>query len=442
MVATAVSLNVSARPVPDAETSAVKKTFQRLIPLVMLIYVLGYIDRVNVGFAALRMNSDLGLSATMFGVANTAFFVTYVIFEVPSNMMLAKLGARIWIPRIMITWGLVSMATMFAVGPYSLYTFRALLGLAEAGLLPGILYFLSLWFPTTARARANSFFMAALPLALVIGAPLSGLIMQMDGILGLKGWQWMFLLEGLPPVLLGIAAFWLLPASISSVSWLTEEEKLALIRKLEEEDAAKGKKDQKHSIWHEVRSFRILGFGLTLFCIMTSMSVLGTWIPLIVKEILGGSERILLISFLSALPPLAAVVAILINGAHSDKTNERAWHTRGVMALGALGWLICIFAPTPTLKMAGLILTAAGVYSSTVTFWTMVSLHLSQRSRAAGIAAVAAIGTISPTLTPILVGVLRDLTSSFTVVMWYGMSALLVGIVIITLNSRPTQTSA
>jgi MFS family permease len=220
-----------------AEESAVQKAAVHLIPLLVLSYILAQIDRVNLGFASLTMNAELGLTATMYGFANTGFFLMYVAWEVPSNLMLARFGARIWIPRIMITWGLVTVATMFVVGPKSLYAVRALLGVAEAGLFPGIMFILASWFPNRRRAEMTSLFLIALPLALVIGAPIAGFILQLDGALGLKGWQWLFLFEGIPPVLVGIATYFILPEKPASVSWLDAAEKRALITRLETEYA-------------------------------------------------------------------------------------------------------------------------------------------------------------------------------------------------------------
>lgn len=200
---------------------AIKKAFRKLVPILVLLYVVAYIDRINVGFAALSMNEDLGLTAAMFGFASTAFYISYSLFEVPSNMMLARFGARLWIPRIMITWGIASTATMFVVGPYSLYFVRALVGLAEAGFLPGMLFYLGSWIPAAHRAKATAIFLAALPIAIMVGSPLSGLILHLDGRLGLDGWRWLFLLEGLPAIVLGIAAYFFLPNRPADATWLT-----------------------------------------------------------------------------------------------------------------------------------------------------------------------------------------------------------------------------
>ncbi|MBV8819693.1 MAG: MFS transporter, partial [Acidobacteriaceae bacterium] len=314
-----------------ADSTAVRKAFRRLIPLLMLFYILAYVDRVNIGFAALTMNPDLGLTATMFGVASSCFFVTYVAFEVPSNILMARIGARIWIPRILISWGLVSALTMFVTNAYQLYGLRALLGLAEAGLFPGVLYYLSTWFPDEARARANGLFMAALPLALLVGAPISGFALQMDGWLGLKGWQWLFLVEGVPSIVTGIIALFVLPNRPSDVRWLSDAEKHALQERLAIESDTAGANPKPASVWREVLSPGLLAFGMVHFCTLTSMSVLGTWTPLIIKELLG-TGHISLVAFLAALPPLTGILAIVANGAHSDRTNERVWHTCGALA--------------------------------------------------------------------------------------------------------------
>lgn len=415
------------------------------MPLLMLFYLLAYIDRVNVGFAALTMNADLGLTATMFGIANAAFYIPYIAAEVPSNMMMARFGARIWIPRIMITWGIASVATMFAVGPYSLYSLRAVLGLAEAGLFPGILYYLGTWFPDSKRAQANSIFMTAMPIALVVGAPVSGLILQMDGIWGLKGWQWLFIMEGLPSVLVGIAAYYVLPNTPAQVNWLTEEEKTALQRRIQDENqrkkAQQGDAVAKPRFLDEIRNPRVIGFGLTSFCMMSTSTVLGAWIPLIVRDLLD-TDRIVLISMLSAIPPLAAVPVMLFFGARSDRSNQRVWYTAFAMAVAASGWVICATAGSPVLKMVGLTIVGIGAYAAMATFWATVSASLARERHAVGMALVASISTMTSIVSPLVIGVLRDWTESFIVGMWYAAAVMLVGIGLLILSARYARAEA
>lgn len=424
----------------EPEQSAIRKAFRRLMPWLMLFYLLAYIDRVNIGFAALTMNAHLGLTATMFGIAGAAFYVTYILFEVPSNMMLARYGARIWIPRIMITWGIASAVTLFAVGPTSLYSFRALLGAAEAGLFPGILYYLGGWFPDSQRARANSIFLTALPIALVVGAPVSGFLLQMDGILGLHGWQWLFLIEGVVTILVGVAAYFALPDSPVHVTWLTPEERTALQRRLEAENRQKSALNQTpkqtHTIWHELVNIRVIGLGLASFCAMGTMTVIGTWLPLFVRELLGNTDRILLVTFASAIPPLAAIPVMLIVGKYCDRSQKHVLYTSCAMAFSTVGWLVCITAPTPSLRVVGLSIATAGAYAAMTTFWATVARFLPRERHAVGMALIASISTLTSIVSPIVTGVLRDWTGNYKAGMWYAAVLMFIGIGLLVLVTR------
>jgi len=407
----------------------------------MLFYVLSYIDRVNLGFAALTMNADLALSATVFGVATAAFYVTYILFEVPSNLMLVRFGAKVWIPRIMITWGLASMATMFAAGPHSLYALRALLGVAEAGLFPGILYYLSSWFPDSQRARVNSTFLTALPLALVIGAPFSGLLLEMDGLLGLKGWQWLFLLQGAPTVLVGIAAYFVLPDSPAVVSWLTDQEKEALQRQIEDENQAKRSQKstrvEKPSLWSMIANARVIGFGFASFCLMATLTVLGTWTPLIVRELMGNTDRVLFVSLAAAIPPIAAVPVMLLVGRRSDRSSGHVRYTAVAMACSSAGWLICALAVSPAARIMGLVVTATGAFTAMTTFWATVARSLAREQHAVGLALVASISTMTSVVSPIVIGFLRDTTGNFAAGMWYAAGLLIIGVGLFLASARP-----
>jgi MFS transporter, ACS family, 4-hydroxyphenylacetate permease len=410
--------------------SAVRKVFRRLVPVLVVLYVIAYIDRINVGFAALSMNEDLGLTATMFGFANTAFYITYSLFEVPSNMMLARHGARVWIPRIMITWGIASTATMFVAGPYSLYFVRSLIGLAEAGFLPGMLFYLGHWIPAAHRAKANAIFLAALPIALMVGSPLSGLILQLDGWLGLDGWRWLFLIEGLPAVLLGIAAYFLLPDRPADANWLTASEQTDLQRRLDSEQAMQPKTSETHtsgSIWKAIGNRDVITLGVVYFCLVATVNTLGIWSPLIVRELLGNTDRLVLVGFVSAIPPLLAIIGMLSFSAHSDRSGERNRYCATLMALSGVGWLIVVIGASPALKLMGLSICYVGSFSAMAIFWTAANSLLPQGRRAVSIAAVSTIGTFASILSPSIVGVLRDLTSSMTAGVWYAVTLLALG---------------
>jgi len=421
------------------EERAVKKAFRHLVPWLMLFYVLAYVDRINIGFASLTMNADLGLTFAMFGIANTAFYVMFSLFEVPSNMLLAKFGARVWIPRIMITWGLASIATMFAVGPLSLYALRSLVGLAEAGLLPGIIYYMGYFFPQKHRARANAVFLAALPLALMIGSPISGLILKMDGFLGLAGWRWLFILEGVPSVLLGLCVFFILPARPMEAKWLDEEEKVALQKRMDQEHAvaplAVGK-PRPPTKWEEVRSFKILALAVSYFCILATANSLGIWAPQIVKELLNNTDKVVMIGFVTAIPPFVSMFAMQWVSRNSDRKNERTWHTVACMALGVVGWVMVALTPSPLTKMIGLTVCSAGVYSAMCIFWAMAAHVLSRQSQAVGIALISTVGTLASMISPTNIGFLRERTDSFNAGIWYATILLVFGVTLMSIAAR------
>jgi MFS transporter, ACS family, 4-hydroxyphenylacetate permease len=351
------------------------------------------------------------------------------LFEVPSNMMLARYGARIWIPRIMITWGIASTATMFVVGPNSLYVVRALVGLAEAGFLPGMLFYLGQWIPAAHRAKANAIFLAALPIALMVGSPLSGLILQLDGWLGLDGWRWLFLIEGLPAVFLGVAAYYLLPNRPTDAKWLTSAEQSALQARLDAEQAMQPKTvaPKSHSVWRAIGTKQVFALGLVYFCLVATVNTLGLWSPLIVKEVLDNTDRVVLIGFVGAIPPLLAIIGMLTFSAYSDRGGERNRHCAFLMALSAVGWIIVVNGGSPTFKMVGLSICYIGSFSAMAIFWTAANSLLPQGTRAVCIAAVSTIGTFASILSPSIVGILRDLTQTMTAGVWYSAILLMIG---------------
>ncbi len=408
---------MTAAPTPsDAEASAVRKVFGRIAVACAVIYVVAYLDRINTGFAALSMNKELGLSATAFGIANTTLFLAYSAFEVPSTMLLVRMGTRRWLARIMITWGLASMATIFAVGPYSLYVLRALVGLAEAGLMPGLLFYISLWFPLAHRARANAIYLASLPLSLVIGGPVSGFLLEMDGFLGLAGWRWLFLVEGAPAIILGIAVLYWLPNTPAEARWLTAPEKEALQARLDQERASSP--PSPGGFWTQIARPQVILLALSFFGVLATVSTLAIWTPQIVKEVVGGS-RPLVIGFLSAVPPLVAVVFMQWISRRSDLRRERAGHLMAVMALAALGWVMVIYMPLPALKLAGLACCASGVYAAFAIFWAAVAQILGDRNRALVMAAIQSVALIASVVSPLVLGALRDATHNFYAGAWY-----------------------
>lgn len=397
-------------PTDPTTESVIRKVSRRLIPFLFLLYIFSYLDRINIGFAALSMNRDLGLTATMFGIANTIFYVGYFLFEIPSNLMLARFGARVWIPRIMITWGIASTATMFAATPAGLYLIRFLVGVAEAGFLPGILLYLTYWFPQSHRARANAVFMLAMPVTIAFGASISGLILQWgDGFLGMAGWRWLFLIEGLPSVLLGIVAAFYLTSRPADAKWLTEEEKAALVGSLASGEAGHSKK----SPWKELLGRNVILLSIAYFGLTMTLNTNATWTPQIAREALEGWS-LSLVGIVVAIPAILTAFVMPLWSARSDRRKERTLHIVLPMCLAALGWLLVATAPQPWARFVGLVWVSIGAFAAMAVFWTVPPVILSTPARPAGIAFISSCGILASATSPLLVGWLRDLTGSFT----------------------------
>jgi ACS family 4-hydroxyphenylacetate permease-like MFS transporter len=397
--------------VPEDSTaeSVIRKVSRRLIPFLFLLYVFSYLDRINIGFAALSMNRDLGLTATMFGIANTIFYVGYFLFEIPSNLMLARFGARVWIPRIMITWGIASTATMFAATPAGLYLIRFLVGVAEAGFVPGILLYLTYWFPQSHRARANAVFMLAMPVTIAFGASISGLILQWgDRFLGMAGWRWLFLIEGLPSVLLGIVAAFYLTSRPSDAKWLTESEKTILQANLA------GASPSRASAWKELLGRDVILLAIAYFGLTMTLNTNATWTPSIAREALE-SWSLSLVGIVVAIPALVTALVMPLWSARSDRRKERTWHIVLPMCLAGLGWLLVAAAPEPWARFVGLVWVSIGAFTAMAVFWTLPPVILSAAARPAGIAFISSCGILASATSPLLVGWLRDVTESFTV---------------------------
>jgi MFS transporter, ACS family, 4-hydroxyphenylacetate permease len=414
----------------DEAELVVRKVFWRLIPFLFALYVLSYLDRINIGFAALSMNQELGLSRTMFGIANTVFYVGYVLCDIPSNLLLVRYGAHRWIPRIMITWGLASAATMFAVGPNSLYGLRLLVGIAEAGFLPGVLLYLTFWFPFRWRARATAIFMVAQPVTIAFGSTLSGFILDMHGWLGLSGWRWLFLVEGLPSVLLGLIAWFYLSPSPAEAAWLSSEEKANLNAQLSRENP---RIETKTSIWAEMGSAQVLLLCLAYFGLVTSLNTIATWTPQVVGEAVSTRGSFTTVGLLSALPGLVAALTMPLWSARSDRRGERVVHYVVPVALTALGWIFVIAIAELAFRMLGLVFATAGAFTAMAIFWTVPASVLSESGRPAGIALISSAGILASAISPSVIGVLRDLTGSFASGLWY--ATLLLGVSIVAMLS-------
>ena len=391
------------------ERTTMRKAYLRLIPYCFLLYILCYIDRINVGFAALTMNKDLGLTAYIYGLAAGAFFWGYCLLEVPSNIILEKVGARPWIARIMITWGIASAATAFVTGPWSFFTVRVLVGAAEAGLFPGLLLYFHRWFPQRHRGRVVGWFLTGLPMATAIGAPLSTALLQLDGIWGLHGWQWMFLGEGIPTALIGVSVIWLLTERPSEAKWLTTEEKSWLENELAGETHAV-EAVRKHSIVSAMGNPRVLLFTAIFSGIGMSGVGLVLFLPQILKSLgLSNTQA----GLLTSVPYVFGTLAIIGFGQLSDRIGDRFWILVGTCACAALGMAIGGVLHNSIWVLAGFSLATVGFYGMKSPFWPLPSTVLSGAALAAGLAYINAIGNFFGYIGPVVVGYAKDATGSF-----------------------------
>ena len=395
-------------PLARATLRAVSR---RLIPFLFLLYVVSFLDRVNVGFAALEMNSDLGLSPAVYGFGAGIFFIGYALLEVPSNLILARVGARRWIARIMITWGIIAAGMMFVRGPVSFYVLRFLLGIAEAGFFPGIIFYLSEWFPADARARAVARFMTAIPVSAVIGGPVSGALLGLSGRLGLAGWQWLFLLEGLPAVVLGVVVLRYLPDRPDEVAWLPPEQRTWLIERLR---AERDTCIERHglTVIRALSTGVVWQMGLLVFLsISFGQYALALWLPQIVRGFSGLTN--LQVGLVSAIPNLVAVIAMVIVAAHSDRTGERCLHIAAASAVAVSGFVGCALVQSPVLAVMFLSLAAAGTLSAHGPFWPLPSKFLTGAAAAGGIALINSLANLSGFVGPYAIGLLSGSSGNF-----------------------------
>ncbi|MCW2618837.1 MAG: ttuB [Modestobacter sp.] len=417
----------------------VSKAARRLLPLLVLLYLVNYLDRVNVGFAALRMNADLGLSSAAYGLGAGLFFIGYFFFEVPSNVVLHKVGARLWIARIMITWGLVASATAFVQGEVSFYVVRVLLGIAEAGFFPGVLLYLTYWFPRAERARIVALTFLAVPLASVIGSPLSTVLIQHgDGLLGFDaGWRFMFFVEGLPALVLGVAVLFLLPSRPSSARWLTSSEATALEEHLAAEDAREVGSEVPTR--QALTDPRVLALSVVYFGIVFGLYVLAFFLPQVIagfQEQFGTTFSLLQVGLVTAVPYAFAAVAMVLWARHSDRTGERALHVAVPAFVGAVAIAAALYMSSPLAVMVCVTVCAIGVYAAIPVFWQLPTRLLSGVGAAAGIALINSFGNLAGFAAPYLTGWLEDLTGSFRTGLWV-VAVLMVAAGLIALRSRP-----
>jgi len=405
MTTTAVNAGADSAAFEDA---TYRKVSWRLVPFLLLCYVVAYLDRVNVGFAKLQMLNDLKFSETIYGLGAGIFFIGYFLFEVPSNVILHKVGARIWIARIMITWGAISAAMMFVTTPTMFYVLRFLLGTAEAGFFPGIILYLTYWFPANRRGRTTTYFMTAVALSGVIGGPLSGWVMQaFDGHNGWAGWQWMFLIEGIPSILVGLWVIAYLDDRIAHAKWLTSEEKALLQRNIAGEDAHK----EDLSIARVLSSPRVWLMSGIYFSFVMGLYGVSFWLPTIIKQ--TGVKGVLDIGLLTAIPYGCAVIGMVLVAHSADRSGERRWHIALPALAGALGLVLSVqWHSNTALAMCALTLATIGILTTLPLFWSLPTAFLAGTGAAAGIAMINSLGNLAGFISPYAVGWLKDLTQS------------------------------
>ena len=413
----------------EARRSAIAKAGRRLLPFLCLCYAVNFLDRVNVGFAALAMNDDLGFSPSVFGVGAGIFFAGYILFEVPSNLAMQKFGARIWIARIMISWGLVAIAMAFVSGERSFYAMRFLLGVAEAGFFPGIILYLTYWFPARERARIVALFMAAVPLATMVGGPVSGALLEMHGLLGLKGWHWLFIVEGLPAVILGLIALKFLDDRPEHARWLSQDERTALAGTLAAE--ARATRETGYAeLGQALTRPRVLVLGFLYFCIVIGFYGVSFWMPQVFQTY---GQTPLQIGFLTAIPFFFAAVAMVAWGAHSDRTGERIWHVALPLLIAGVAFAWSSWSLPLWLIMVALTLATAATYAAIGTFWSLPTSILTGTGAAAGLALINSLGNAGGLVGQPIIGVIKQATGSFTAALLFLAGALVLGAVVVLL---------
>jgi MFS transporter, ACS family, tartrate transporter len=392
----------------ELETSTIRAISWRLIPFLVLAYFLSYLDRVNLGFAALTMNKELNFSPTVFSWGAGIFFIGYFLFEVPSNLALEKFGASRWIARIMITWGIISALMALVSGVWSFYGVRFLLGVDEAGFFPGIILYLTYWYPAKYRARFLAAFAVAVPVSTVIGAPISGLLLGLDGAMGLQGWQWLFIIEGVPSVLLGFVTWFYLSDRPAKADWLTAEQKAWLSSQLDSETAAKQAASHL-TLGQALASPKVIALSLIYFGFVAALYGMQFWLPTIVKAFGFSNAQT---GFVIAVPYLFGTVAMILWARHSDATRERVFHVGAPLLLTAVALGICGYVTDPMTTMVVLTVAAIGVFCTFGVFWTLPTAWLAGTAAAGAIALINSIGNLAGFAGPYLIGWVKESTGS------------------------------
>ena len=428
--------SVGGKASAKSEASAYLKVTWRLIPFLFVGYIFCFLDRVNVGFAKLQMAQQLGFSETVYGLAAGIFFISYFIFEIPSNLLLEKIGPRIWIGRIMITWGLISSLTMFVNSATQFYICRFLLGVMEAGFFPGIILYLTYWYPPARRAHINAMFLTAIPVSGLLGGPLSGWILEtFSGVSGLGGWRWLFLLEGLPSIILGIVTFWYLDDGIAGAKWLTDDEKKLLKHNIDLEK----KEKTRHSLKDCFVEWRVWICCIVYFCFCAGLYGFMFWMPTMIK--MTGIKSAFTIGLLTAIPNAVAIVGMLLLGRSSDRHLERRWHTMicGLIAGLGLGFS-AVFATSTWLAVIAATLGMVGIMSCLSIFWSVPTMILAGTAAAGGIALINSIGNLSGFVAPYMLGYIKDATQSLNLGLYFlAAFAVLGGVLVVLFAPRQAK---
>ena len=421
----------------DLYSSTLKQLNIKIIPFIIICYFVANLDKTNISIAALQMNADLGLTASMYGLGVGMFYISYIIFEIPSNVIMTRVGARRWIARIMISWGIVSACMALVNTPTQLYVMRFLLGMAEAGFAPGIIYYISCWFPKSNRARAMSFFYMGSVMASVIGLPVSGAILNMHGISGVSGWRWLFLLEGIPAVVLGVMVLFRLPDSPSHAVWLNPQQKNWLNNQLARDNATV-EISRHHSWLSALKNKTVLLLSLVWFLQAFGSIGITLFMPLIIKSMLSDQSN-LVISLFSAVPFLCACLFMYLNGRHSDVTKERSLHLGLPLILSGLALGIAIYSSNLWLAWMLLVLCVGFNFALTPVFWAVTTEKLAGVAAAASIAFINTIANFVGLGLPPVLGIIKDATNSYQYGLLIVAIALVIGGVVGTLVSRPVR---
>ncbi len=408
----------------EIQASVLGRVNRRLIPILFLLYLFSYIDRVNVGYAALQMNSHLGFNPAVFGFGAGLLFLGYFTFGIPSNFILRKIGGRVWLSVLAIVWGLVAVGNAWVANETSFYVMRFLLGVAEAGFVPGMLLYLTLWYPQGERAKVVATMFMATAVSVIVAGPVSGALMQLDGALGLAGWKWILVAEGFPPILLGVWAWLSLPERPDTVDWLTREESAWLANEIENDrEVPKGL--GYDTFQDAIRAPIVWVLGLVYFMLGVGFFSVMIWLPQVVKQMSGLSTT--QVAFVSAIPFVCAAICMTLYGRHSDRTKERQGHLALAYVVGALGLIVSASLSNPVASFAALCVAAVGLWSATGVFWPIPTSFLSGSGATGGIALINSIGILGGFVGPYIVGLVRNVTPDFSIALYCVGSVVLVG---------------